>query len=98
LGWEILHIAALQPLFTAWYNMPFVPWIRFYNTLVAGGIVGDRSVDSGFRPFYSPDSPVPELRGPGNPGRQNFQADCANSLSFVYHQGGLGNDGQRSLR
>jgi uncharacterized protein (TIGR03546 family) len=40
LGWEILHIAALQPLFTSLYNMPFVPFTRFYNTLVAGGIVG----------------------------------------------------------
>jgi uncharacterized protein (TIGR03546 family) len=40
LGWEILHIAALQPLFTSLYNMPFVPFTRFYNTLVAGGIAG----------------------------------------------------------
>ncbi|MDR1240239.1 MAG: TIGR03546 family protein [Treponema sp.] len=40
LGWEILHITALQPLFTTWYNMPFVPLTRFYNTLVAGGIAG----------------------------------------------------------
>jgi uncharacterized protein (TIGR03546 family) len=40
LGWEILHIEALQPLFTTLYNMPFVPFTRFYNTLVAGGVVG----------------------------------------------------------
>jgi uncharacterized protein (TIGR03546 family) len=40
LGWEILHIEALQPLFTALYNMPFVPLTRFNNTLVAGGLVG----------------------------------------------------------
>jgi uncharacterized protein (TIGR03546 family) len=40
LGWEILHIAALQPLFTTLYNMPFVPFTRFYNTLVAGGLAG----------------------------------------------------------
>jgi uncharacterized protein (TIGR03546 family) len=39
LGWEILHIEALQPLFTTLYNMPFVPFTRFYNTLVAGGLV-----------------------------------------------------------
>jgi uncharacterized protein (TIGR03546 family) len=40
LGWEILHIEALRPLFTTLYNMPFVPYTRFYNTLVAGGILG----------------------------------------------------------
>jgi uncharacterized protein (TIGR03546 family) len=39
-GWEILHIAALQPLFTTLYNMPFVPFTRFNNTLVAGGLAG----------------------------------------------------------
>ncbi|GHV58303.1 hypothetical protein AGMMS49579_25560 [Spirochaetia bacterium] len=40
LGWEILHIEALRPLFTTLYNMPFVPFTRFNNTLVAGGLVG----------------------------------------------------------
>jgi uncharacterized protein (TIGR03546 family) len=40
LGWAVLHIDALQPLFTSLYNMPFVPFTRFYNTLVAGGLVG----------------------------------------------------------
>jgi uncharacterized protein (TIGR03546 family) len=40
LGWFLLHIEALQPLFTAMYNMPFVPFTRFYNTLVAGGLAG----------------------------------------------------------
>jgi uncharacterized protein (TIGR03546 family) len=40
LGWEVLHIAALQPLFTAMYNMPFVPFTKFNNTLVAGGLAG----------------------------------------------------------
>ena len=38
-GWEVLHIEALQPLFTSLYNMPFVPFTKFNNTLVAGGIV-----------------------------------------------------------
>ena len=38
LGWEILHIGSLQPLFTSLYNMPFVPFTKFNNTLVAGGI------------------------------------------------------------
>jgi len=38
-GWEVLHIEALQPFFTSLYNMPFVPFTRFNNTLVAGGIV-----------------------------------------------------------
>jgi uncharacterized protein (TIGR03546 family) len=40
LGWEVLHIEALQPLFTTMFNMPFVPFTKFNNTLVAGGIVG----------------------------------------------------------
>ena len=39
LGWEILHAESLQPLFTNMYNMPFVPFTRFNNTLVAGGMV-----------------------------------------------------------
>ena len=39
LGWGILHIDALQPLFTSMYNMPFVPFTKFNNTLVAGGLV-----------------------------------------------------------
>ncbi|MDL2228636.1 TIGR03546 family protein [Treponema sp. OttesenSCG-928-L16] len=38
LGWEILHIEALAPMFTVWYNLPLVPFTRFYNTLVAGGL------------------------------------------------------------
>jgi len=37
-GWEVLHIEALQGLYTTMYNMPFVPLTRFNNTLVAGGI------------------------------------------------------------
>jgi len=38
LGWAILHIEPLQGLFTSLYNMPFVPFTKFNNTLVAGGI------------------------------------------------------------
>ena len=38
-GWEVLHIEALQGLFTSLYNMPFVPFTKFNNTLVAGGLV-----------------------------------------------------------
>jgi len=38
LGWEILHFEPLVPLFTTMYNMPFVPFTGFNNTLVAGGI------------------------------------------------------------
>ena len=38
-GWSILHIEALQPLFTTLYNMPLVPLTKFNNTLVSGGIV-----------------------------------------------------------
>ena len=37
-GWEVLHFEPLAPVFTALYNMPFVPFTRFNNTLVAGGI------------------------------------------------------------
>jgi uncharacterized protein (TIGR03546 family) len=33
-------IEALQPLFTTLYNMPFVPFTRFNNTLVMGGLAG----------------------------------------------------------
>ena len=39
IGWEVLHIEALQPFYTAMYNMPFIPFTKFNNTLVAGGIV-----------------------------------------------------------
>jgi len=39
-GWEVLHIEALQPLFTNMYNMPFVPFTKFNNTLVMGGLIG----------------------------------------------------------
>ena len=39
LGWQVLHIEALQPLFTTTFNMPFVPFTKFNNTLVAGGLV-----------------------------------------------------------
>jgi len=38
-GWEILHIAALQPAYTMFYNMPLVPLTGFNNTLVAGSLV-----------------------------------------------------------
>jgi len=40
LGWEVLHLEALQPLFTTLYNMPFVPFTKFNNTLVMGGLIG----------------------------------------------------------
>lgn len=39
LGWEVLHLEPLRPIFTTMYNMPFVPFTRFNNTLVAGGVV-----------------------------------------------------------
>ena len=38
-GWEVLHIEALQPFFTTLYNLPFVPFTKFNNTMVAGGLV-----------------------------------------------------------
>lgn len=39
LGWFVLNLPALRPLFTTLYNMPLVPFTRFYNTIVAGGFV-----------------------------------------------------------
>ena len=38
LGWAILHIESLQPMFTSMYNTAFVPFTKFNNTLVAGGL------------------------------------------------------------
>jgi uncharacterized protein (TIGR03546 family) len=38
LGWYILHIDSLHNLFTSLYNMPFVPFTKFNNTLVMGGL------------------------------------------------------------
>jgi uncharacterized protein (TIGR03546 family) len=38
LGWELLHMERFQAVFTLLYNMPYVPFTRFNNTLVAGGI------------------------------------------------------------
>jgi uncharacterized protein (TIGR03546 family) len=38
LGYFILSMEKLEPLFTAWYNMPVFPLSGFNNTLVAGGI------------------------------------------------------------
>jgi len=40
IGWEILNYEALQPFFTTLYNMPFVPFTKFNNTLVTGGLAG----------------------------------------------------------
>ncbi|MDR2543701.1 MAG: TIGR03546 family protein [Treponema sp.] len=38
-GGLILHIKVLEPFFTTLYNMPFIPFTGFNNTLVAGGLV-----------------------------------------------------------
>jgi uncharacterized protein (TIGR03546 family) len=38
LGWFILHIDSFKPFFTSLYNMPFVPFTKFNNTLVMGGL------------------------------------------------------------
>jgi len=38
LGWYILHIDSLTGFFTRLYNMPFVPFTKFNNTLVMGGL------------------------------------------------------------
>jgi len=38
LGWYILNIDSFNPFFTSLYNMPFVPFTKFNNTLVMGGL------------------------------------------------------------
>jgi uncharacterized protein (TIGR03546 family) len=38
IGWLVLHMEYFQNLFTTMYNMPFVPFTRFNNTLVMGGL------------------------------------------------------------
>jgi len=40
IGWEILNYEAFRPFFTTLFNMPFVPFTRFNNTLVMGGLAG----------------------------------------------------------
>lgn len=35
-GAAVLGTESLKPLFTSLYNMPVVPWTRFYNTIVMG--------------------------------------------------------------
>lgn len=35
-GSTVLSNEGLKPLFTSLYNMPIVPWTRFYNTIVMG--------------------------------------------------------------
>ena len=37
-GWQVLHFESFQGFFTALYNMPFVPFTKFNNTLVMGGL------------------------------------------------------------
>jgi uncharacterized protein (TIGR03546 family) len=39
LGFFILTLDSLNGLFTSLYNMPFVPFTKFNNTLVMGGLV-----------------------------------------------------------
>ena len=35
-GAAVLSNESLKPMFTTLYNMPVVPWTRFYNTIVMG--------------------------------------------------------------
>jgi len=39
LGWWVLSLPALKPLFTWINNVPILPFTRFNNTLVAGGLL-----------------------------------------------------------
>jgi uncharacterized protein (TIGR03546 family) len=39
-GSAVLSMDSLEPMFTQLYNMPIVPWTRFYNSIVMGsGVV-----------------------------------------------------------
>ncbi len=38
-GVQVLEMEALRPLFTSLFNMPIVPFTRFYNTIVMGSAV-----------------------------------------------------------
>jgi uncharacterized protein (TIGR03546 family) len=38
IGWQVLHLEYFQGLFTTMYNMPFIPFTKFNNTLVMGGL------------------------------------------------------------
>ena len=37
--WLLRDVAALQPIFTQWYNLPILPWSQFNHTVVAGGLL-----------------------------------------------------------
>ncbi|MDZ4662384.1 MAG: TIGR03546 family protein [Pseudomonadota bacterium] len=40
IGQKVLELESLKELFTTLYNLPIVPWTRFYNTIVMGsGVV-----------------------------------------------------------
>lgn len=39
LGYSVLSLPALEPFFTRLYNIPLVPFTRFNNTLVTGGLL-----------------------------------------------------------
>lgn len=60
LGWQILHIEALQPFYTTMFNMPFVPFTRFNNTLVAGGLVA--GIVLWFPVFFASRAFIPHYR------------------------------------
>ena len=39
LGYALLTWPAMNPLWTALYNTPFIPWTGFNNTVLAGGLI-----------------------------------------------------------
>lgn len=39
-GLSLLESTALRPMWTAWYNTPWVPFTNFNNTVVLGSVVG----------------------------------------------------------
>jgi uncharacterized protein (TIGR03546 family) len=44
IGYFLLTLPALKPMWTALYNTPVVPWTRFNNTVVLGSLVGALAV------------------------------------------------------
>ncbi len=39
IGYGVLSISSLQPLFASLYDTPWIPWTRFNNTVVMGGLL-----------------------------------------------------------
>jgi uncharacterized protein (TIGR03546 family) len=40
IGLQLLHAPSLRPMWTAWANIPLVPYTNFNNSVVLGSVVG----------------------------------------------------------